>query len=182
MTVYENQWIHVAMTYDGSGSSSGLNLYLNGAQQLGIGTNDAGTYVAMENSLRPVWIGAGGQGGYANGIIDEVAIWNIALIEDEIEDHYLSGLEGKGYFLDPEEEIEDLFDDLQIMNLPEGTENSLLSKLDTALDCLGNGNDNAARNILNAFINSVSAQSGKKLTVAQADELITAAQDILDTI
>jgi hypothetical protein len=94
MTVYENQWIHVAMTYDGSGSSSGLNLYLNGAQQLGIGTNDAGTYVAMENSLRPVWIGAGGQGGYANGIIDEFAIWNKALILDEIDQHYNDGLIG----------------------------------------------------------------------------------------
>jgi hypothetical protein len=171
-------WHHVVITKTDT-SSLGTKLYVDGE------IKDSGPGVNILDGPNPLRIGLSYSAGNSHtfhGLIDEVAIWNRALTEEEIEDHYLSGLEGKGYFLDPEEAVEDLFEDLQIMDLPEGTENSLLSKLDTALNCLDNGNDNAASNILNAFINSVSAQSGKKLTVAQADELIAAAENILDTI
>ena len=75
-----------------------------------------------------------------------------------------------------------MFENLQDLNLPQGTENSLLSKLDAALNCLDNGNDNAAINILNAFKNSIEEQRNKKITTDQADMLIGAADDILGTI
>ena len=40
-------------------------------------------------------------------------------------------------------------------------------------------NDGAAINQLNAFINAVEVQSGKKLTEEQAEELIAAAEAII---
>ena len=44
------------------------------------------------------------------------------------------------------------------------------------------GQENAAINKLNAFINQVEAQRGKKITDGQADELIAKAQGIIDSI
>jgi hypothetical protein len=60
---------------------------------------------------------------------------------------------------------------------------SLDSKLDEALSALVDvnvnvNNDGAACNSFAAFINAVEAQRGNKLTNAQADQLIAAAQGI----
>ena len=67
------------------------------------------------------------------------------------------------------------------MNLQNGIENSLDNKLDTALNALDdlNANNNAAAcNSLDAFINAVEAQRENKITSAQADQLITSAQQV----
>jgi len=82
----------------------------------------------------------------------------------------------------PAQATEDLISDIEELNLPQGTENSLNSKLDAAIESLDAGNENAAINQLNAFINYVSAQAGKKLTEEQANELMQAAQMIIDGI
>jgi hypothetical protein len=58
--------------------------------------------------------------------------------------------------------------------------NSLKSKLEAALASLERGNENSARGQLNAFINQVEAQRGKKISDAAADALISAAQAVLD--
>lgn len=68
------------------------------------------------------------------------------------------------------------------MNLHQGIENSLDAKLDAAvqaLDDINQNNDVAAINTLGAFINAVEAQRGKKITEADADALIAAAQEII---
>ena len=70
-------------------------------------------------------------------------------------------------------------------NLPEGLENSLNATLDSALASLNDlntNNDVAAVGKLGSFINKVEAQRGKKITDAQADELITDAQAIIDEL
>lgn len=67
-------------------------------------------------------------------------------------------------------------------NLKHGIENSLDAKLDAALKALEDINENndvAAINTLEAFINAVQAQSGTKITEADADALIAAAQEII---
>jgi hypothetical protein len=46
----------------------------------------------------------------------------------------------------------------------------------------GAGSDVAAINTLNAFINAVEAQLGNNLTDAEADELISAAQAIINSL
>ena len=59
---------------------------------------------------------------------------------------------------------------------------SLGSKLSAADASLAAGNKTAAKNQLNAFLNEVKAQTGKKLTAAQAASLTAAAQNLLRAI
>ena len=80
-----NQWYHVAATYDGRGESSaqsGMVLYVNGSPVNDI-TYSSGSYTAMHNTAAPVNIGKIAS-SYANGKIDEVAIFNRALNTTEI--------------------------------------------------------------------------------------------------
>lgn len=83
--------------------------------------------------------------------------------------------------VDPVAAIEALAITVFEMNLQNGIENSLDSKLDAAVAALVDANfnnDGAACNSLAAFINAVEAQRGNKLTNAQADQLIASAQEI----
>jgi hypothetical protein len=67
-------------------------------------------------------------------------------------------------------------------NLQQGIDNSLEAKLSNALDSLNAANARQRRdavNKLNAFIAECLAQRGKKLTAAQADELIADAGEII---
>ena len=62
--------------------------------------------------------------------------------------------------------------------LPAGTSTSLAAKLREALDAIAAGDTAAACRALSDFINQTRALSGKKLTTAQADALITEANRI----
>ena len=59
---------------------------------------------------------------------------------------------------------------------------SLISKLDSISAKLEKGNKTAVINQLNAFINEVSAQSGKKINKEIADTLIQKAQFIISVL
>jgi len=75
-----------------------------------------------------------------------------------------------------------LSDDIDAIDLPKGTENSLNASLDTAMKVLEDSNpknDVAAINSLEAFINKIEAQRGKKISDGDADVLIAKAQDII---
>ena len=76
------------------------------------------------------------------------------------------------------EQIQDLTLLVKSFHLAPGTENSLTSKLKSALDALAAGNKTAAASFLQSFIDLSNAQSGKKLTKAQAASLIAAARQI----
>jgi len=82
----------------------------------------------------------------------------------------------------PQASIQSLVDTIKAWNLPKGTENSLTSKLANAIQSLEKGQQNAAINKLNAFVNEVRAQSGKKLTSVQANLLTSEAQRIINMI
>jgi hypothetical protein len=87
--------------------------------------------------------------------------------------------------LDPVELLLDLTQDIIDLNLQQGISNSLDGKLDAAmkaLDDINANNDVAAVNALEAIINAVEAQRGKQITNEQADELIAAAQEIIDLL
>jgi len=66
----------------------------------------------------------------------------------------------------------------QIVNLgfPAGIESSLLTKLDTALDSVLAGRNRSAASTLNAFVNQIEAQRGRKVSDADADGLISDAE------
>jgi hypothetical protein len=70
---------------------------------------------------------------------------------------------------------------VQSFNLAQGIENSLDTKLQNVVSALNAAKDGNASGVcgqMGAFINETTAQSGKKLSVAQADQLIAAAQQI----
>jgi hypothetical protein len=86
---------------------------------------------------------------------------------------------------EPAELILDLADDVMALNLHKGITNSLEAKLNAALRALEDENENndiAAINTLEAFINAVEAQRGKKIPEAEADALIAAAQEIIELL
>jgi hypothetical protein len=105
---------------------------------------------------------------------------------------HFSYYSAKGSYV-PILESEILIDTLIDMNMDEGIKNSLLVKLNTALDNLnlaldhfiignieeGNGNLVVADVKFNDFINEVNAQRGKKISEDDADILITNTQDII---
>jgi len=78
--------------------------------------------------------------------------------------------------------IEDIIEDIEEMELPEGIDDSCESILENAIDSLGNNQDIAAANKLEAFINLVEALKGKKFSDEEADALIGAAQWIIDSL
>jgi hypothetical protein len=78
----------------------------------------------------------------------------------------------------PAEHIGDLADLVETLELHHGIENSLLAKLQTALDAVNAGDVATACAALNDFINAVSAQAGKMITDEQASRLIEAATGI----
>ena len=74
-TAYENQWIHIVATYDGGVSATGIKIYINGLRV--DDTSDTnGIFVAVENLNHAVWIGRYST-IYANGLIDDVMIFNV---------------------------------------------------------------------------------------------------------
>lgn len=84
--------------------------------------------------------------------------------------------------LTPEEMIAELITSVDLSSIHKGTKNSLTSSLDNALKSLGKRNTGAAIDKLQAFINKVEAQSGKKIDDGTADTWIIDAQAIIDAI
>jgi len=75
-------------------------------------------------------------------------------------------------------QIADLGMKVRTQKLPQGTANSLLAELNAAQSAVLTGNNRAAQGVMTAFINHVRALSGKQLTSAQAQELISEAERI----
>lgn len=93
---------------------------------------------------------------------------------------------GSAYIFELSLDIGDMFDDLietvKEIGLPGGTDNSLCVKLENAKNAYNEGKYNAARGMLGAFIGQVEALAGKKLSNAQADELIQEAREIISEL
>ena len=62
--------------------------------------------------------------------------------------------------------------------LHKGIEHSLVVKLEHANEALADGDVERACNLLRAFINQVNAQTGKKITETQAEEILEAVENI----
>ena len=75
--------------------------------------------------------------------------------------------------------IEDLPALVDGMDLQNGLEKALLSKVNSAISNLDDGDVAGTIDKLLSFINHVEAQRGKKITNAQADVLVAYAQNIL---
>lgn len=71
-----NQWTHIVFTYDGSETSAGIKIYVNGALMATDDVSASSPYVGMSNTATSAYIGgfSGAAGGYT-GKIDEFGIW-----------------------------------------------------------------------------------------------------------
>jgi len=78
-----NEWIHYAATYDGST----MRVFANAEEIVNIAANKE-----INVSVNPVWIGNDGYQQHFNGVIDEVAIFNVALNESDIKNIMTQGL------------------------------------------------------------------------------------------
>ena len=78
----------------------------------------------------------------------------------------------------PNGHISDLISLVRGFGLPKGIETSLVVKLQDAIAALNAGDTATACSALGDFINEVNAQSGKKLTVQQAEQLVDSATAI----
>jgi hypothetical protein len=76
------------------------------------------------------------------------------------------------------DQLNDLLALVRSFNLHDGTEASLITKLQDALAAVNNSNTAIACDSLTAFINASQAQSGKKLTAAQAQQLVQSAAQV----
>jgi len=87
-------WEHVAMTYSGSGSVSGIKLYIKGSAVSLINTS-TGSYTAMGNHSMAVDIGRlvlSGGTSYTDGHMDDVAIIGKELSAGEVSSIYNNNL------------------------------------------------------------------------------------------
>jgi len=121
-----------------------------------------------------------------DGLIDEVDVFNRALTAEEVYAIYAAGSAGKWKPPTwPEVAVGSLLADVAELGLQEAIANSLTKKLDAALKALSDSNQNnevAAVNSLNAFINLVEAQRGKKIEEADADVLMDRAAGIIEAL
>ena len=84
ITGYENEWVHVAATYDGGGSDTGIALYVNG-ESVATTPDTGGSYTAMHDEDTDLHIGgAPAVGAYADGEIDDARIYSRELSASEI--------------------------------------------------------------------------------------------------
>lgn len=85
---YSGEWHHVAGTYDGSGSPSGIRVYVDGTEPTTVDTLDQ-NYTAMSDRGDDVELGAvlrddDQYGGFLDGLLDEVRIYDRVLSSDEV--------------------------------------------------------------------------------------------------
>jgi hypothetical protein len=91
MTSYQGSWIHICATYDGSTNASGITLYVNGSV-FNSSSLTGGTYTAPSgNANGDVYIGRYST-EYADGNIDEVAVFNSELSQSDVTAIYNGGV------------------------------------------------------------------------------------------
>jgi hypothetical protein len=79
-TVATNQWHHIAVTYDGSQSTAGMQIYIDGSYAAVTVSSNA-TFATDISNAYDWLIGStnGAAGGNFSGSIDDVAMWNTKL-------------------------------------------------------------------------------------------------------
>lgn len=92
LSSYANKWLHIVATYDGSDANTGMKLYVNNSVEATTPIS-VGTYDSMDTSTENVTIAQFFTDGpeNADGIIDEIGIWNKELNTTEINQLFNSG-------------------------------------------------------------------------------------------
>ena len=91
VTFETGRWYHIAFTYDGSGTTEGADIYVDGIVASTATKTKSVGYVAMGNKSAPLKIGERA-GKEFDGQISNVQIWNTALSASEVSTLYNSGV------------------------------------------------------------------------------------------
>lgn len=84
--VTNTDWVHVAVTYDGSSNPSGVQFYLDG-QPLGVDrTGDDLEPTDVTDNGTPFNLGGRADTGSWDGLQDEIGVWNRVLTESEVQE------------------------------------------------------------------------------------------------
>jgi hypothetical protein len=83
-----NIWYNVILTSDGTGSGSGLKIYINGVDDT---TGQSGTVTDISNSINTMIGSSAGLASFFSGNIDEVAIFDYALSANQIQQDIYNG-------------------------------------------------------------------------------------------
>lgn len=89
--VNDGEWHHLVGIKNDMNKT--LQLYIDGEEENIISTFFTGSF----SNTSPINIGHYGQAFYYDGLIDEVAVYNMVLNKEIITDHYKKGLNGIGY-------------------------------------------------------------------------------------
>jgi len=171
--VETGRFYHVVGTYDGFTVRLFVDGELEGASTVSL---------TVDYGARPVFLGTSGEtvfDGKLHGIVDEASVYNRALDAWEVAALFAAGSAGKCGTVTGL--ITGLSQLVQSSNLSMGIANSLDAKLENAmraLDAVMLGDAPAACGMMRAFLNEVSAQSGRLLTEAQASQMSRIANDV----
>ena len=179
---YEHAWHHLATTWDGNVAKT----YLNGDL---VGTQSNATGIITIDDSNPFYINrhdwSGSWSSRLSGLIDDAVVFDRALDQDEIgrlaSDENHDGI-ADFWVTSIEEQFETLIDAVIEFVPHHGVSNSLLAKIDAALDALSAEDLDSAADSLQAFVNQACAQKGKKIDEDGANLLIATASQIMTSI
>lgn len=91
LTSYENSWVHLFGTYDGTEVHTGMTLYVNGSS-VAATSNNNGTHTGMVASSEPLEIGRQSTGtNYSDGGVSFCRIHERKLSADDVNDIFVVG-------------------------------------------------------------------------------------------
>jgi len=91
LTNYENQWIYLVATYDGSKTVAGSRIYLNGTRIDDTNFN-SGTYYGMDVMNVSFRVGQYSSAAYLSGLVDDIRVFNSVMPASQIKEEYYAGL------------------------------------------------------------------------------------------
>ena len=97
MNNFEDEWIQIVGTYDGSGTVAGIKLYINGSR-VDDTDNTNGIYTAMDNGSEAVYIG-NYDSNYSSGKYENIFIYSDELTGIEVMDLYYNTVEWVSMYL-----------------------------------------------------------------------------------
>jgi hypothetical protein len=167
-----NTWTHLAGTFDGTA----FRFYINGV----LAATAAGTLGPINTA--PLEIGGSGTCATFAGLIDEVEIFNRALSNQEIQ--AISNAGNAGKCKTPQQSTQAIINSVNALFsqgvLNRGQDNSLVVKLQHAINVMNAGKNDAAIRRLDSFINEVNdLLSSGVLSPSQAASLVGAAQSVI---
>lgn len=89
-TALSTSTYHIACTYDGGTSSSGLKIYIDGVEESSYTDLSSGTYTQMRNTSSDLFVGTSGDSGSSGHScdFDGLALWDKELSQEEITSIY----------------------------------------------------------------------------------------------